>query len=567
MAEYLSPGVYVEEVDRGPKPIQGVGTAMPVFLGFSEKAEEVKEIDGEKKVENLLSKPQLITNWSQYVKYFGGFVSGAYLPHAVYGYFLNGGTRCYVVSVRKIPKARISLNGADGLKIQAKQAGSAGQQLRVSVDAPKLLASSELESESESESETTLGSNQGSNSEINEVSFDVTVEKKIKRNDGSETWNKVEKRRIKIERKDTADDKKKVMVTKNTSKLIDVIIPENMAMGPLDQIWPNSVNEKQLVIAEMNQLEAPTTAEFKGDVEEREGIDGLEAIEDITMVCVPDLMTPLNGKLDHKMVQAVQTSIIAHCERMGDRVAILDAPPTPTKNSKVPKKPDIKPQEVLDWRMNYTGYDSSYATLYYPWIEVNDPVTDQPIYIPPSGHIAGVWARNDNTRGVYKAPANEVIRGVTGLAYNPTKGEQDVLNPKNINCIRKFPGRGIRVWGARTLTSNPAWRYINVRRLFNYVEKSIELNTQWVVFEPNDHKLWAKVRRDVKAFLTTVWRDGALFGQTPKDAFYVKCDEELNPLESRDQGRLIIEIGMAPVKPAEFVIFRISQWAGPNAEA
>jgi phage tail sheath protein FI len=175
--------------------------------------------------------------------------------------------------------------------------------------------------------------------------------------------------------------------------------------------------------------------------------------------------------------------------------------------------------------------------------------------------VGGVWARSDNTRGVHKAPANEVVRGATGLAVNCTKGEQDTLNPNGVNCIRAFPGMGIRIWGARTLSSNPSWRYINVRRLFNFVEKSIERGTQWTVFEPNDVMLWGRIRRDVYSFLSTVWRDGALFGASPDQAFYVKCDEELNPAASRDMGRLIIEIGMAPVKPAEFVIFRISQWS------
>jgi hypothetical protein len=167
---------------------------------------------------------------------------------------------------------------------------------------------------------------------------------------------------------------------------------------------------------------------------------------------------------------------------------------------------------------------------------------------------------------VHKAPANEVVAGANGLAIQVTKGEQDVLNPLSVNCIRSFPGRGIRVWGARTLSSDPAWRYVNVRRLFNMVEESIERGTQWVVFEPNDPDLWARVRRDVRAFLKTVWRSGALFGTTEGQAFYVKCDEETNPPETRDLGQLIIEIGIAPVKPAEFVIFRISQWAG-GAEA
>jgi hypothetical protein len=241
--------------------------------------------------------------------------------------------------------------------------------------------------------------------------------------------------------------------------------------------------------------------------------------------------------------------MIAHCEKMGDRVAILDAPP------------DMLPQEINDWRMNIAGYDSSYAALYYPWVEISDPITNRPKKIPPSGHIAGIWARNDTTRGVHKAPANEVVQTATGLAYYVTNGEQAVLNPNNVNCIRFFPGRGIRVWGARTLSSNPAWKYINVRRFFNMVEKSIERATQWTVFEPNDPTLWGQIVRDVSAFLTMQWRAGALFGGSPAEAYFIKCDAENNPQESRDLGQLNIDVGMCPVKPAEFVIFRISQWA------
>ena len=168
---------------------------------------------------------------------------------------------------------------------------------------------------------------------------------------------------------------------------------------------------------------------------------------------------------------------------------------------------------------------------------------------------------------MHKAPANEVVRGAIDLELRLSKQEQDTLNPIGVNCIRTFPGRGIRVWGGRTLSSDGAWRYINVRRLFIMAEASLDAGLQWVVFEPNDRMLWARVRRDVTSFLRTLWLGGALFGSTPEEAFYVKCDEELNPPEIRDLGQLIIEVGMAPVKPAEFVIFRISQWAGANAEA
>jgi phage tail sheath protein FI len=215
--------------------------------------------------------------------------------------------------------------------------------------------------------------------------------------------------------------------------------------------------------------------------------------------------------------------------------------------------------------MNTAGYDSKFAALYYPWIEVMDPLTNKPMMVPPSGHVAGLWCRTDATRGVHKAPANEIVMGANGLGFQVTHAEQGGLNKVGINCIRAFPGRGIRVWGARTMSSDPEWRYINVRRLFNFVERSIEQGTQWVVFEPNDPQLWARIRRDVGAFLTSLWREGMLFGANPTEAFFVKCDEELNPSVERDNGRLLIDVGLAPVKPAEFVIFRLSQYAGGGA--
>jgi hypothetical protein len=200
------------------------------------------------------------------------------------------------------------------------------------------------------------------------------------------------------------------------------------------------------------------------------------------------------------------------------------------------------------------------GAYYFPWIEVYDPQRGN-VFQPPSGYMAGIYARSDTERGVHKAPANELVRGALGLKYNITKGEQDILNPKGINCIRFFKNRGIRVWGARTISSDASWRYVNVRRLFNMVEASIEMGTQWVVFEPNDQKLWKRVERTITAFLLRVWRSGALMGTTPEQAFYVKCDAETNPPEVVDAGQLICEIGMCPVKPAEFVIFRIGQMA------
>ena len=534
MPEYLSPGVYVEEVDTGAKPIEGVGTATAAFVGFTEKAQLVERVDGGRAVRDLLNKPTLVTNWTQFTERFGGFVEGAYLPHAIYGYFQNGGARCYVLSVKTMPKAQAALLNADGkpqLVVRARQAGLTGLRLRVKVEAPK---EGKKKEEKAGEKQPPPGG-----------PFTVTVE----REQVAGGWRTAEVLRDVTLTEVQKEGGKKVRVAYQEDKApqwIEFLVPEKVSLAKL---WPRT--QEQTLQIETQLLAAPTSEDFRGDVSERTGVEGLEAIDDITIVSVPDLMSGVNGNgLDLDMVKAVQSMIITHCERLGDRVAILDAPP------------NMSPQEMRKWRVDVAAYDSSYAALYYPWIQVNDPVQKRPVYIPPSGHLAGLWARTDNTRGIHKAPANENVRGATGLAYNVTKGEQDTLNPNGINCIRAFPGMGIRVWGARTLANNPSWRYLNVRRLFNYVEKSIERGTMWVVFEPNNPRLWARVRRDVTAFLTTIWRSGALFGASPAEAFYVKCDEELNPPESRDLGRLVIEVGLSPVKPAEFVIFRISQWAG-----
>jgi phage tail sheath protein FI len=264
----------------------------------------------------------------------------------------------------------------------------------------------------------------------------------------------------------------------------------------------------------------------------RTGLKALEEIEEIAILVAPGQTDP-----------AIQDMLLSHCENMKYRFAVLDSPETIQKGG-VDKLP--KPR------------DSKYGGYYFPWIEVYDPEKGN-IFMPPSGHVAGVYARVDAERGVHKAPANEIVRGALGLRYTITKGEQDILNPKGINCIREFKGRGIRIWGARTISSDPEWRYVNVRRLFNMVEASIEKGTQWVVFEPNDEALWKKVTRNIKAFLSLIYMSGALFGKSPDQAFYVKCDEETNPPEVIDAGQMICEIGLCPVKPAEFVIFRIGQ--------
>jgi phage tail sheath protein FI len=390
---YLSPGVYVEEVDRGSKPIEAVGTNTVGFIGESSKGPTNEAV--------------LITNWSQFVKTFGDFKDcSMYLAHAVYGFFNNGGSRCFVVNV----------------------------------GAP------------ESEDVTATVSAGG------------------------------EKKEEKPAAKGRGGDRDGLFIGRDN--------------GP----------------------------------GQRSGLKCFDEVDDIAIVVAPGQTSP-----------AVQDAVLSHCETRKDRFAILDSPETISGG--VDRLP--KPR------------DSKYGAYYFPWIQVYDPEKGN-IFVPPSGHIAGVYSRVDNERGVHKAPANEIVRGALGLKYNVSKGEQDLLNPKGINAIRLMNG-GIRIWGARTLSSDPSWKYINVRRLFIMVETSIERATQWVVFEPNDHRLWKRVTRTISSFLTLLWRNGALMGTSPEQAFFVKCDEETNPAEVVDAGQLVVEIGLAPVKPAEFVIFRIGQ--------
>jgi len=266
----------------------------------------------------------------------------------------------------------------------------------------------------------------------------------------------------------------------------------------------------------------------------RTGIRALEDIQDINICLVPGMWS-----------RTVQFALLDHCEQMRDRFAVLDA------------QRGLTVQEVLAFR---EPLDSTYAALYHPWVRLRDPVTGQDIAVPPSGHVAGLYAATDVDRGVHKAPANVVIRGeVTALDDDINEREQDLLNPVGINALRAFPFRGLRVWGARTLSSIPEWRYINVRRLFIFIESSIRQGTQWVVFEPNGEQLWALVVQAVTNFLDTVWRTGALQGIRQEEAFYVHCDRTTMTQDDIDNGRLVVEIAIAPMRPAEFVIFRFRQ--------
>lgn len=413
MPTYLAPGIYVEEVPGGARPITAVGASTPGFLGVAPNPDA------------RLNQAVAITSWSQFLReYAAAGAPTTPLAQAVYGFFLNGGGRCYVVNV-----------GANGSII--------------------------------------------------------------------------------------------------------------------------------------------------GGGRTRTGLDLLEPIDEIAIVAAPAYTDP-----------ASYDAILSHCEKLQDRVAILDAPPPDQVTSidrllkvgtPAPRpargRGEAQPTEGggsdQEGGLRARQSDGGYGAFYFPWITVADPLqrdpeTNRPVLvdIPPSGHIAGVWARSDVTRGVHKAPANEVIRGALNLTYRLTREEQGELNRAGVNCIRAFDREGIRIWGARTLAAESSeYRYLNVRRLFNQIEESIAEGTNWVVFEPNDRTLWKSIVRDISAFLTIMWRDGALMGRTPEEAFFVKCDDETNPPESIDAGRVVTLIGVAVVKPAEFIIFRLSQFtAGTQVE-
>lgn len=399
MPQYYAPGVYVEEISSGPRPIQAVGTSTAAFVGEAPRADA------------LVNAARAINNWSEFVRDFVSEGSTSTpLSHAVYGFFLNGGRRCYVVNVGK------------------------GQPL-------------------------------------------------------------------------------------------------------------------------------------VGDTRRRRGLQLLEAVDEVAIVAAPGYTDP-----------ASYDALLSHCESLKDRVAILDPPrefqsiaqltdvavPAAPTERKPPR--DAAAGAVADTApagLRPRQSDDGYGAFYFPNIVVRDPLGDQLVEVSPSGHLAGIYARSDATRGVHKAPANETVRGALRTSYSVTHAEQETLNQRGVNCIRQFSGEGVRVWGARTLADAASnWRYLNVRRLFNMIEESIAKSTRWCVFEPNDRLLWGAIKRDVTAFLTNMWRDGALMGRNPGEAFFVRCDEETNPPESIDLGLVVTLVGLAPVKPAEFIVFRIGQHAG-----
>jgi phage tail sheath protein FI len=513
MPNYRSPGVYVEEVQAGSRPIEGVGTAIAAFVGMT--------------ADGPYNEPIKVTNWGQYVRTFGEWVDGAYLPHSVYQYFNNQGGACYVVRIgenaaEEPQRAGVELTSAvkAGLgvyRIEAREPGSAGEGITVSVESP-----------AEASEQASEGGEGGAPDK------------------GEDTFTVVVRQGDKVERFEGVSPRKGRQDLVSTLQRSTLVRASEIGAAPVAERVPSSGEVALTGGAALPARLAPD--DYLGDSTARSGIAGLATLDDVTMIAVPDLMAAYEaGQIDLDGIRAVQGALIEHCEAMSDRMAILDAPK------------GLNAQQVREWVREKAQYSSAYAALYWPWCSFYDPGLQRARLMPPSGAVAGIWGRTDDTRGVHKAPANEVVAGALDLELNVTRQEHDDLNPAGINVIRAFPGRGILIWGARTLSDDSAWRYVNVRRLFNYVESSILAGTQWVVFEPNDLELWQRIKRTVSSFLLGLWRDGALFGATPEQAYYVKCDAETNPPDLIDAGYVVIEVGIAPVKPAEFVVFRIAQ--------
>ena len=505
MPEYLSPGVYVEEIEIGAKPIEGVSTSTAGFLGETERGP-------------TLPSRLPITSWLEFQRVYGGYFGvDKYLPYAVEGFFRNGGQRCYIARISKktAEAAEFTLKAGDvnAIKVVAIGEGSWGK--RIAVKANK------------SSDGKTFKLSLFYWKELPSALYDPELNKAEDRDkprpDFAEVFDN-----ISIDESSPNFYGKTVNSKSNLIQVKPLNGAAKVPDCPIAYLAGETGVESPVGLEDYTRTDITTPGEKKG-------LTSFEDIDNISIVYIPDTQN----------IQDLYDAVVNHCEHLKDRFAIIDA----KKGDPAPKKPG----------------DTKYAAVYYPWINIIDPRTGSKILVPPGGHVAGIYARSDVERGVHKAPANEVIRGVDSLEFPVNKGKQDVLNPQGINCIRVLGGRGIRVWGARTLSTDPLWKYVNIRRLFLYLEESIEEGTQWVVFEPNNDKLWDKVKQTISQFLTRVWKDGALMGTTPEEAFFVKCDRTTMTQDDIDNGRLIVLIGVAPVKPAEFVIFRIAQWAGGSS--
>lgn len=519
MPEYLSPGFYVEEVDTGNKPIEGVSTTTAGFLGVAECGP---------------LQPTLITSFSDFTRTFGKYVkereADRYLAYAVEGFFQNGGERCFVMRTASSQAQTASLPSGLSPQMQVTAVGPGiwGNNIAVQT-APAGLQESTL--------------------------FRLLVA----------YWANGLPATLPDLTQPVPNVTTPPTLLESFDDLSAVSTSSTFYEGQINQI-SNLITVKQEKpgIPDIRSLESPRTSppsyspiplqqgtdeplepiDFTGagsGPDNKIGLQALKDVDEISILCCPD--EHYFGEND----TTISDALVGQCEELKYRFAILQAAKT-----------------RRDYAMTGPSSPSprGYAAFYFPWLQIINPVSGVPVLVPPGGHIAGIYARSDTNRGVNKDPANEVIRGISQLQLQINNGQQAILNPKGVNCLRYFKGQGNLVCGGRTNASNPDWKYINVRRLFIFVEKSIDRGTQWVVFEPNDESLWARARRSVGDFLTGLWKDGMLQGATKEQAFFVHCDRTTMTQADLDNGRFIMLIGIAPVKPAEFVIFRIAQHSG-----
>lgn len=533
MAEYLAPGVYIEELARGARPIVGVGTSTAGFVGETERGPVT---------------PRLVTSWADYQRWYGGYVDSSsaashYLPYAVRGFFENGGQRLFVARAVSATAATAHLDvpsAGTPLTVRALGPGTWGNNILLAVQPASASISAPV------------GSPQGKwfrlrvlyhrdgvpHPFVNPTDVTLHADANHKEPDAFEDFDNLSAA--------SGEPNSATNVVNGNSRLIEIV---SCAEPPIASAFPN------LRLGGGTYVTA-VPADYVGDAildtEAKRGLAGLKAISEICLMAIPDEV--LSDQLGAALLDA--------CDALKDRFAILSAP-----LSGEPQGKETRPPR-----------DCAFAAYYFPWVRVTAPHTsDGSKLVPATGHIAGVYARTDLERGVHTAPADEVVRGIVDhdldehrkpLSLTVGRQEEEVLISRGVNVIRDFRshGQGIRIWGARTMASDELWKYVNVRRLFIFIEKSIKQGIQWVVFEPNGESTWIKVRASIEDFLRTVWMSGALTGRSPEESFFVKCDRSTMAQNDLDSGRLICVIGVAPVKPAEFVVIRICSPTRPANE-
>ena len=519
MPEYLSPGVYVEEIELGPRPIEGVSTSTAGFLGETLRGPE---------------EPRLVTGFEEFKRLYGGYVpiDVSNLPFAVDGFFKNGGQRCFVGRITA-GDAVATLGEHDGkLRLTALGPGTWGNRIAIKVD-PASLQIVGAPPNQQRFKLTVMYWDVLPPAPIVDPSDPLQITNPNRREPTLlEVYDNLSPDVSSIDFFETVINSSSSLVR---SERIGADTPANLPLTILSTLGVVGTDGSPVAIGDYQGRALPPLP--NGTVY-KTGLLGFEQVDEIAIVVAPD----------YHEIATLDTELITHCTQMRDRFAILHSRPGIDTLANIN---NIRPPQ-----------DTTFAAFYFPWIKVFNPLINQDSRIPPSGHIAGIYAKTDVERGVFKAPANEVVVGARSVEFQITKREQDILNPRGVNCIRVFPARGIRVWGARTSSTNTLWKYINVRRYFLYVGESIDEGTQWVVFEPNDEKLWARVNQTITQFLITEWRNGALMGTKPAEAFFVKVDRTTMTQSDIDNGRLICIIGLAVVKPAEFVIFRLAQFQG-----